>query len=155
MRTMKYGSAFPSPFLPPMTPAPSPCVYTPHHRKYVPIHSGGIELKPSRAKRRISASPSQGFFSRLSRSTRCAFVSVPFVDIKKPTASIGCWRWVKLPLLIKNLDQQPPCTRHTRTTTTKTTTCASLARKHHLDLPNTREPRNWCQSVPYPIWMKT
>jgi hypothetical protein len=32
------------------------------------------------------------------------------------------------------LVQQPPCARHTRTTTTRTTTRASLARKHHLDL---------------------
>src|SRR5882724_6568723 len=81
IRTMKNGKAFPSPFLPPITPAPSPCVYTPHQRKYVPSHSGGIALNPSREKRRISSRPSQGFFSRFNRSTRCAFVSV-FVGIK-------------------------------------------------------------------------
>src|SRR6266850_3362321 len=47
----------------------------PHQRKYVPSHSGGTESQPSRAKRSISACASQGFNSRLSRSTRCAFVS--------------------------------------------------------------------------------
>src|SRR5882724_12890371 len=47
----------------------------PHQRKYAPSHSGGTESQPSRAKRSISACASQGFNSRLSRSTRCAFVS--------------------------------------------------------------------------------
>src|SRR5215470_18097408 len=47
----------------------------PHQRKYVPSHSGGTESQPSRAKRSISAWASHGFSSRLSRSTRCAFVS--------------------------------------------------------------------------------
>ena len=73
---MKRFRALPSPFCPPVTPAPSPWVYTPHQRKYVPSHSGGIESNPSRAKRRISSRPSQGFFSRFRRSTRCAFVSL-------------------------------------------------------------------------------
>src|SRR5580698_6070070 len=46
----------------------------PHQRKYV-LHSSGIEDRPSRAKARISSIASQGFFSRLRRSARCAFVS--------------------------------------------------------------------------------
>src|SRR6202022_5097126 len=76
MRTIKKGVALPSPFLPPTTPTPSPCVYTPHERKYVPSHSGGIEAFPCRANARISSKCSQAFFSRLSRSTRCALVSL-------------------------------------------------------------------------------
>src|SRR3989442_174175 len=52
----------------------------PHQRKYVPSHSGGIASQPSRAKRWISAYASQGFSSRLSRSTRWAFVSVPAIE---------------------------------------------------------------------------
>src|SRR5713101_4883995 len=47
----------------------------PHQRKYVPSHSGGTASQPSRAKRWMSAYASQGFSSRLSLSTRCAFVS--------------------------------------------------------------------------------
>src|SRR5213594_3395736 len=47
----------------------------PHQRKYVPSHSGEIASQPSRAKRWMSAYASQGLSSRLSRSTRCAFVS--------------------------------------------------------------------------------
>jgi hypothetical protein len=41
----------------------------------------------------------------------------------------------KIAGLIKFLAQQPPCARHTRTTTTRTTTCANLAAKLHLSLP--------------------
>src|SRR5213593_1588093 len=47
----------------------------PHQRKYVPSHSGGTASQPSRAKRWMSANASQGLSSRLSLSTRCAFVS--------------------------------------------------------------------------------
>src|SRR3989442_8383425 len=47
----------------------------PHQRKYVPSHSGGTASQPSRAKRWMSAYASQGLSSRLSLSTRCAFVS--------------------------------------------------------------------------------
>src|SRR5881409_1446634 len=47
----------------------------PHQRKYVPSHSGGTASQPSCAKRWISAYASQGLSSRLSLSTRCAFVS--------------------------------------------------------------------------------
>src|SRR6266446_9307132 len=47
----------------------------PHQRKYVPSHLGGTASQPSRAKRWMSAYASQGFSSRLSLSTRCAFVS--------------------------------------------------------------------------------
>src|SRR5271157_3727584 len=75
-RTMKYGMALPSPPVPPTAPTPSPCVYTPQKRKYVPNHSGGMDPCPLRANPRISSRHSQAFFSRLSRSILCAFVSL-------------------------------------------------------------------------------
>src|SRR5580700_1587914 len=44
-----------------------------------------MESKPSRAKRRISSRPSQGFMERLRRSTLCALVSwAVFVIICDP-----------------------------------------------------------------------
>src|SRR5450759_1947848 len=42
-----------------------------------------MESYPSRAKRRISSRPSQGFFSRFRRSTLCVFVSWSALAIKK------------------------------------------------------------------------
>src|SRR5208282_1394534 len=79
--TMKHCSARPTPPWPPVTPAPSPWVYTPHQRKYVPSHSGGMDWNPSRAKRRISSRPSHGFLERLRRSTLCALVSAAVIVI--------------------------------------------------------------------------
>src|SRR5438477_10602104 len=126
MRTMKYGSALPSPPCPPTTPAPSPWVYTPHQRKYVPIHSGGIEVKPSREKRRISSRPSQGFFSLLSRSTRCAFVSVTEFGIKNPPPAIRTGGGSISAEFKKFLGQQPPCASGHTHTTTSTELAASV-----------------------------
>src|SRR5271157_2006646 len=84
MRSMKYRMALPSPPVPPISPALSPCVYTPQNRKYVPSQSGGIDSKPFLANRRISSRHSQGFFSRLRRSIRCAFVSLTCSAIRLP-----------------------------------------------------------------------
>src|SRR6185312_3612739 len=72
----------------------------PHHLKYMPAHSAGTELRPSRAKRRICAICSQGLSSRLRRSTFCALVSFPickstdiwilcFCHTRPPTRSRG------------------------------------------------------------------
>src|ERR1700676_2069676 len=95
-----------------------------------------MESNPSRANRRISSRPSQGFLERLRRSTRCAFVSFAVVVIdclarlfvpdcfvpenKKPTARF-IWRWViSAGFTVNPLVRQPPCARaHACTTTTR------------------------------------
>src|ERR1700731_2014906 len=104
-----------------------------------------MDWNPSRAKRRISSSPSQGFFERFKRSTLCAFVSFlaslvaafPVLVIifcpefsvlessdhvpenKKPITRL-IWRWaIRAGIKRNTLDRQPPRARaHECTTTT-------------------------------------
>src|ERR1700688_1679846 len=100
------------------------------------MHSGGIESKPSRAKLRISASPSQGFIARFSRSDFCALVSRTVFSIKisgkkKNPPPDALWRWaISADNAMKLLSQQPPCARAHACTTT---TCA------HTDLAKIAE----------------
>src|SRR5438094_7580845 len=97
-----------------------------------------MEEKPSRAKRRISSNPFQGFCSRFSRSTRCAAVSliVFAIEKKKPTASSLLAMGLCVPKkLKKRLGQQFPSARRHECTTTTTThaahALANLAVPHH------------------------
>src|SRR3954453_14651174 len=118
---MKCGTIFPSPPFPPTAPTPSPCVYTPQKRKYVPSHSGGIESNPLRAKPRISSRHSQAFFSRFRRSARCALVSVVGIlwDLsrKKQNPRHFVWRGSLESASIPKLRLPPPHARNERTTT--------------------------------------
>src|SRR4029077_12007517 len=86
-----------------------------------------MESKPSRAKRRISAKPSQGFMARFRRSDFCALVSLTAFSItisrkKKNPPPDALWRWViSADDAMKLLSQQPPRARaHACTTTTCT-----------------------------------
>src|ERR1019366_1598769 len=111
-----------------------PWVNPPPQEKWVPSHSGGMDAKPSRAKRRISSRPSHGFLERFRRSTLCALVSFTMFVIacfapdcfvlenKKPTARL-LWRWViSAGITISYLGRQPPRASAHGCTTTSTHT---------------------------------
>src|ERR1700676_529044 len=85
-----------------------------------------MESSPSRAKRRISSSPSHGFIVRFRRSTFCALVSLAVVVIKKtvrktknpPPDATGDGS-VSADIKKESLGQQPPrASAHACTTTT-------------------------------------
>src|ERR1700730_13693728 len=108
-----------------------------------------MESWPRRANSRISSRCSQGFFSRLRRSTRCAFVSFrsvirgPFLFLltklpskdKKPTGQ-NSGLWASKLNLQEKLDSSAPLARDGRLTTTAAaangTATPCLARVIHV-----------------------
>src|SRR5580658_1224675 len=111
-----------------------------------------MDENPSRAKRRISSSPSHGFLERLRRSTLFALVSVPefviaccprlFVpENKKPTAS-SIWRWViSAGIRTNSLGRHPPrASAHACATTTSAHTRRGKILPDHLLHSRPAEP---------------